>query len=446
LYFVNFVQFIGFGLLPIAYYIIFANLLRSFFNEIKWVDQNASGSIGAQWFSVLILGVIIFPLIIKKKIEELKVAGILLFTGVILFIILMFILRLLDSDQLSTIPASYDVFYEFNFDKAFLSSLSTAFVAYGFQSAFFPIYNSLEKKSYYHGMKFTFLGIGFCFVIYMCIMFVSLYSFGIDIDGDVLKNVEDVSAWESYILRVIFLLVMTTHTPFIFFIGKESLIALVALLYVRGRKEEEDLNNSHYVFEAADDEGSDDIGTDNEDEEDEIHKKNVISKVNANQSQPLILNSVATNKLNMSQSHKLISCSVDYNFSMALPFYNKVGKVLTITGALAKSNKDINAAHDILPDWIYYSVTLSLYAAVVTAGCLIQDVEIIIKFIGSLANATLNFTFPGLFYFIIMRKYNQDKAWWKLALSLSLAIYGTVMGVALTGINVWTTISPVKTD
>jgi hypothetical protein len=32
-------------------------------------------------------------------------------------------------------------------------------------------------------------------------MFVSLYSFGIDISGDVLENVEEVKAWESYILR-----------------------------------------------------------------------------------------------------------------------------------------------------------------------------------------------------------------------------------------------------
>jgi amino acid permease len=161
LYFVNFVQFIGFGLLPIAYYVIFSNLLRSFFNEIEWVNENASNTIGAQWFSVLILGVIVFPLIIKKEIQELKIAGILLFVGVILFILLMFILRIFNSSDLNELPATTNEFYEFSFDKAFVSSLSTAFVAYGFQSAFFPIYNSLEKKTYYNGMKFTILGIGF---------------------------------------------------------------------------------------------------------------------------------------------------------------------------------------------------------------------------------------------------------------------------------------------
>jgi len=79
LYIVNFVQFIGFGLLPIAYFIIFANLARSFFNEIDWVYENAPNTIGSQWLSVLILAILVFPLIIKKKIQELKLAGMLLF-------------------------------------------------------------------------------------------------------------------------------------------------------------------------------------------------------------------------------------------------------------------------------------------------------------------------------------------------------------------------------
>lgn len=154
-------QFIGFGLLPIAYFIIFANLARSFFNEIDWVYENASTTIGSQWLSVLILAVLIFPLIIKKKIQELKVAGMLLFSGVLMFIILMVVLRTFNRRDIGLGPISTSSFYHFRVDKEFLSSLSTAFVAFGFQSAFFPIYNSLEKKSYKQGMKFTVLGIGF---------------------------------------------------------------------------------------------------------------------------------------------------------------------------------------------------------------------------------------------------------------------------------------------
>lgn len=72
-------------------------------------------------------------------------------------------------------------------------------------------------------------------------MFISLYSFGIHIQGDVLENVEHVRAWESYVLRSIFLLIMATHTPFIFFIGKESILDILRLIYKgRTKKRPED--------------------------------------------------------------------------------------------------------------------------------------------------------------------------------------------------------------
>jgi amino acid permease len=124
-------------------------------------DDNGWSFLGTQWFSVLVLAVLIFPLIIKKKIEELKIAGILLFSGVIMFIILMFTLRILNGGDLPYEQHEDRVFYRFQFSKMFLSSLSTALVAYGFQSAFFPIYNSLKVQNYHNGMKFSILGITF---------------------------------------------------------------------------------------------------------------------------------------------------------------------------------------------------------------------------------------------------------------------------------------------
>lgn len=66
----------------------------------------------------------------------------------------------------------------------------------------------------------------------------SLYSFGINIHGDVLENVEEVRLWESYVLRAIFLVVLATHTPFVLFIGKESVLAIVALIFFSGKREE----------------------------------------------------------------------------------------------------------------------------------------------------------------------------------------------------------------
>jgi amino acid permease len=432
LYFVNFVQLLGFGLLPIAYFIIFANLSRSLLNEIHYVRESSQDFLGSQWFSVLILAALVFPLIIKKKIQELKIAGIMLFSGVILFIVLMLILRLANPGELEDIPLTTSRFYEFHIDKAFISSLSTAFVAYGFQSAFFPIYNSLEKRNYRNGMMFTFYGIGFCFIIYMGIMFISLYSFGLHIDGDVLVNVEEVSAWESYVLRVIFLLVISSHTPFIFFIGKESLLALIALVYFRNMNDR-DMNESGYTFEEVKE------GNGQDDTEEENSHGSLIHHQERRR-----LRAGTLKNLNISQ--RIISNSVDYNISTALPFYSKSIKTFTVSFR-GKGKKEAHCAHDFLPGWIYYSVTLGLYGAIITAGCLIKDVEIVIKFIGSLANSTLNFTFPGIFFFVIMtRAKHIQTSKIDLMFAVLLAIYGVVMGFGLTGVNVWTTISPIKIE
>ena len=84
-----------------------------------------------------------------------------------------------------------------------------------------------------------------------------------------------------------------------------------------------------------------------------------------------------------------------------------------------------------------------MYAVVVSTACFVEDVEIVIKFVGSMANSTLNFTLPGLYYFIIMRKSKASVTpKWKLFLSLLLALYGIIMGIAWTGINIWTSIRP----
>lgn len=65
--------------MPIAYFIIFGGILSSFIREIPYVAHKEGFFLGTQWFSVLILAVIIFPLMIKKEISELSIAGALLF-------------------------------------------------------------------------------------------------------------------------------------------------------------------------------------------------------------------------------------------------------------------------------------------------------------------------------------------------------------------------------
>ena len=396
LYFVNFVQFIAFGVLPIAYFIIFAGILSSFLREIPGVEHGGWSFIGTQWFSVLILGAIIFPLVIKKQISELSIAGALLFVGVILFNMLLWVLKIDAKDKIDYKEGDSRFFYRFEFNQQLLSSLSTAFVAYGFQSGFFPIYNALESKNYIRGMKFSILAMGFSFLIYVCIMFSGLYAFGVKIEGDVLQNLAHVFSWESYVLRSIFLLIMVTHTPFTFFIGKESVLCIAVLVYSSFVKPEDPMEEPILENYQEDDKQS----TVSRSTKDKKRRRS-----SARNSKLVSLRSMHR----VNDTHNFSFSNVDATFSMALPFYKKSMKTIEFEGTEEDHELDNAPAHMLLPNSVYYPVTLILFGAVVGTACIISDVESVIKYIGSLGNSILNFLIPGICYFIIMRKYEREQ-------------------------------------
>jgi len=398
---VNIIQFIAFGILPIAYFIIFSTILSSFLIDIDGVEDSGWKFIGDQWFSVIVLALIIFFLIIKKQISELSLIGALLFVGVILFNVLLFVMKIADNDKISYQDGDSYFFFRFRFNRELISSLSTAFVAYGFQSAFFPIYNSLENKSYKQGMKFSFLGMGFCLIIYICITFTGLYAFGIKTQGDVLDNISEVEIWESYVLRSIFLLILITHTPFTFFIGKEAVLCLAVLICQIFKKSSPYDNNQ----------------LKNEDET-SIDNRELLRNIEVN------------------QSH--INSPMDKEKSLMNKSEN----------TKEESHLDDNApAYKLLPNVIYYPATIGLFIFVVGAACVIRDVEQVIKYIGSLGNSILNFVIPGVCYFVISGRHTDENTpKFKRYCALALAIYGGGLALILTGVNIWTTIIPLEDD
>ncbi|CAI2364663.1 unnamed protein product [Moneuplotes crassus] len=431
LYFVSILQLLSFGMLSITNFIVFANLLKSFIYEISWVKESAPHVIGNQWFSVIVLAVLLFPFIIRKKIQELRIIGILQVSAIAFFIFLMLLIRITKDDKLERPSISKGDFYFFSFSKPWLSSLSTAFVVFSFQSAFFPIYNSLEIKSYQNGMKFTFFGMLFCFAIYTMVTFVSLYSFGANIQGDMLKNIECVSVWESYLLRAIFMLLMAAHTPFTFFIGKGAAMVIVALLYIRGDKKEQ-IDRTQILYKDAVDNNRNEEREENGNERENLLEENCSNFLGTHK------NMISTFR-DITVSSKIISEGFERNFSLAIPF-SKLKKTMVITGSALKSN----FLNDLLPKWVCHTITILLYAIVVGAACVIQDVATLVKFIGSISNAILNLAFPGIFYFILMRKHKVRVAKWKLGLSFCLFMYGVAMALFLTGVNIWVLIDPPK--
>lgn len=111
--------------------------------------------------------------------------------------------------------------------------------------------------------------------------------------------------------------------------------------------------------------------------------------------------------------------------SMAIPFARKTTKTFEVDSDEEAIDFENAPAHMLLPDAIYYPVTLGLFALVVGSACVIKDVESVIKYIGSLGNSILNFLIPGITYYIIMGR-NPDENVSKLKRygALGLALYG----------------------
>ncbi len=71
------------------------------------------------------------------------------------------------------------------------------------------------------------MSLGMSFGVYVTLAMIFLCIFGGSINESVLKNVDQETNFESYIVRVSFLMILACHIPYIFYSGKESLCILV---------------------------------------------------------------------------------------------------------------------------------------------------------------------------------------------------------------------------
>lgn len=206
--------------MPIVYFMIVGSIGNGLLSKISSIKDEFWSS---TTFSILVVGVLLFYFAIKKEIQELKGAGFVLLSGVILFIIFMSILLIAEG----TGPFDFGDLSKPKFDLETLANVPTIFLAYGFQSAFFPAYTSLKDKTDANGIKTTVGSFTFCIIVYVATSIVALLKFGTDLKGNILENVSDLDGAIPIIISIIFLLIAMMHIPIVLFVGKEAVLIII---------------------------------------------------------------------------------------------------------------------------------------------------------------------------------------------------------------------------
>lgn len=140
------------------------------------------------------------------------------------------------------------------------------------------------------------------------------------------------------------------------------------------------------------------------------------------------------------QHEKIIMNSIDNQISHGVVPY-----MTSVFSSKVKSFKQESAIQPmfkksvafLLPAKVYYPATLILFVMNVACAIFVPDIEVLIGFIGSISNTTLNAVFPGLFFIIVSKKNMRLQASrLDLALASCLAIYGLIIFVIGTSMRV----------
>lgn len=116
-----------------------------------------------------------------------------------------------------------------------IKSICFVLVAFSFTINLFPIYSALKVKTNENCRTTITISVTLVGVLYGLLSFTCVFLFGGEIEvmkGNIMGNVNneyalDPERWESFILRVLFMIVLACHIPFIFFSGKEGLLIMI---------------------------------------------------------------------------------------------------------------------------------------------------------------------------------------------------------------------------
>ena len=115
----------------IIYFIVFGDICASIVSQLYY-DGKKKTFFTKRIPYVIIMGISLLPLIIKKELSELKITSITLILGVSAFVILLLLQLIFEGNQQNH-DTEFDYYYEVDQDPSLVKAISIIFVSFNFQ-------------------------------------------------------------------------------------------------------------------------------------------------------------------------------------------------------------------------------------------------------------------------------------------------------------------------
>ena len=223
-----------FGILTL-YLLLFSKIAIQIVMAAYTDAEDSRSILASKTVYIVALCVLITPITLRKRLQELKLTTYVLVFGVVCLTILLSAKLCLEGSYQYRVEHGITqplepvgtTEHERSLGERTLDSINIAVASQGFVIALFPIYGDMQKAARPRMMVSILSALTFTCACYTYLSFVSMSYFGKrNIQQSIFENMKASDDTGTRLLLFLFLIIFCCNIPFLFFAGKVSIIAI----------------------------------------------------------------------------------------------------------------------------------------------------------------------------------------------------------------------------